>query len=204
MKRCRSEHTFRHKTLLDIKIRSNTYRENVMLQVLRMWRICYICERNQTTYVLRLTSWPVLAVITAAWRVSGLESRYDAAIEKYKGRAKRIRSRIWNGASSRFGLSKLSETPVEYTGGQKYGMAEDGGRSEDGLYRRGQWGSTQRGGERFVLCRGESRCFWTRTKACARTGATSFRESSAASNSYWGNSTGIIRVVQLRENWESN
>jgi hypothetical protein len=139
--------------------------------------------------------------ITAAWRASGLESAYDAAIEKYQGRAKRIRSWIWNGSPSRFRLSNFSETPVRDSRRQEHGMDENDSGSPYRLYGRGiRWGATGRR-ERFVLCGGESRCIWTRTKACARTGATSFRESSAASDSYWSDS-GSIRKVQLRANWQ--
>jgi hypothetical protein len=72
------------------------------------------------------------------------------------------------------------------------------------LYGRGiRWGIAGRR-ERFVLCGGESRCIWTRTKLVQETGATSFRESSAASDSYWSDSGSLIRKVKLRGNWQDS
>ena len=108
-----------------------------------MLRICCVCESDSGSLVYCLLS---RAGITAAWRAGGaIKSRYVAAIEKYQGRSKRIRSWFWNGSRSRLGLSIFSEIAIRNSRRQEHGMDETHSRQENGLYGRSfRWG-IQRG-----------------------------------------------------------
>ena len=142
------------------------------------------------------------ARLAGLWRVMAVNFAHESTVEEYKGRAKRIQSRIWNGTTSRFGLSKLEKTPVGNSGRQVDGISADDCGSSYRLYGR-DFGWSIQWGERFVLRRGESRCFWTCAKACQRATGQTFRESSATPNQDRRDSGGMRKVV-LREVWQSD
>ena len=125
------------------------------------------------------------------WRVKAVGSHYVATIEEYKGRAIRVFAWRRDDATSRFRLSELSQFALGYARRQKHGMAEIDCRSQNGLHGRGQRWSVSGRRERFVFRQGEPRCIWTGTRACERTGPTSFWESASADLSDWRHSAGI-------------
>ena len=140
--------------------------------------------------------WRVKAVRLGQIRESDSD---DTTTQKYEGRAIRILAWIWNGTAPRFGLSDFSETAVEYLRGQEHGISKDDCGSENGLYGPDKRWSTQRRGERFVFREGEPRCIWSGTRACQRTTANAFRESSTADLPDWRDTR---RIKKLQKQFE--